>query len=117
MKEFVEYLQGRQRDCLEKAKEMTQDLRVDEGNLEKVRANIFGVFATLAQMPGKTADFVVGKMEEIPKAWHESLAKAIQHNDHEKEAQERVKIAAMAEIGAKFAALEGRGDCDESDEG
>jgi len=109
---FVDYLQSRQGSCLADAKKLETDNREDEAILEKVRANIYGIFATLAQRPNATKEYLLDMMEKVPAPWGVSLEKAIQHGDHDKEAQERVKLAAMAKIKAKFASIKGT-DCDE----
>jgi len=105
MDEFILYLQRQQKHHLSEAKKFAQDGRNDEANLEKVKANIFSVFATVAKIPNQPTDFLAGKMDEIPTAWHESLKKAIEHGDYEKELQERVKIAVMEEIKTAYASM------------
>ena len=105
MKEFVDYLNERQELCLQRAKKLADEQCDDESILEKVRANIYGIYISLAQVPNKSPDYLKEKLEKIPAAWHESLARATEHNDHEKEAQEQVKIEVVEEIKAKLASL------------
>jgi len=109
--QFIEYLKLQQAEHLEIARQLAADDREDESILEKIHANIFDIFITVSQTPAATSDSVARLMERIPAAWHESLKQAILYKDHEKEAQERVKIAAMTEIEAKFASIVLEGDC------
>ncbi|MCL2573662.1 MAG: hypothetical protein FWE34_03810 [Defluviitaleaceae bacterium] len=102
MNEFLRYLLEKQEHCIEESKKMTEEGREDEAIFEKVRANIYGIFTTF-----KTPDVAAKMIDVIPKAWHESLAKAIKNNDHEKEAEERIKIAVMEDIKAEFAEAKG----------
>lgn len=104
-KKFIEYLKNQQSLSLAKSKKMLDEQREDEAILEKIRANIFGIFIAMAKMPNQSPKFLEIKMDEIPTAWHESLEKALEYNDHEKEAQERIKIATMEEIKLKFASI------------
>jgi len=110
---FVDYLKAQQAICLENSKQLAADDKGDEAILEKIHANMFGIFITVAQFSNATPDFVAKRIKCIPAPWHKSLEQAILHKDHEKEAQERVKIAAMAEIEAKFVSIVLEGDCDE----
>jgi len=102
MQNFIDYLQQQQTCHLSEAETLTAALRTDEAVLEKVRANICGIFLTLAQTPNQDDGFLEKMMEKIPAPWHETLEKAIKHNDFKQETLERVKIAVMAEIKAKY---------------
>jgi len=95
---FLEYLRSEQDDCLANAEKLATDGRADEAVLQKVRANIFGIFETVAKSPNQTSEVLVGLMQKISTPWHKSLETAIKHGDFEKEALERVKITAMDEI-------------------
>ncbi|MCL2620036.1 MAG: hypothetical protein FWD97_03760 [Defluviitaleaceae bacterium] len=95
---FLEFLRNEQDNCLAKAEKLTADGRVDEAVLQKVRANIFGIFETVTKVPDQTPETVVRLMDKIPAQWYHSLETAIRHGDFEKETLERVKITAMDEI-------------------
>jgi len=105
MNGFIEYLNEQQQICLKRADVLADDQRDDESSLEKIRANIYGIFHTLAKSPIKSTNFITEKLEQIPAAWHDSLAKAIEHNDHQKEAQERIKLAVVEDIKEKLASI------------
>jgi len=107
MKNFIEYLTHQQALSLANAEKLAATQRMDESIVEKVRANIYGIFHTIAQMPDVTSEFMTKKMEQIPSAWHVSLENAVKHGDYEKETLERTKIAVMDEIKAAFDGIKG----------
>lgn len=105
MNKFISYLEKQQKHHLAEAKNLADSGREDESILEKIKANIFNIFIEVSQTPNQTADYMPLMMEKIPKTWYESLGKSKEHGDFEREAQERVKIAIMDEIKAKYAIL------------
>jgi len=109
MEKFINYLQKQQKHHLAEAERLANEQREDDAVLEKVRANIYGIFISLAQSPyvNVGVSFMEQKMQQIPSAWHISLENAIKHGDFEKETLERVKIAVMADIQATFDEMKG----------
>lgn len=103
-------LVSQQAECLARAAALRANGCGDEAALEQVRANIFEILATVARtaqarFPNDPAAFFRERLENIPRAWRESLAAAEAHGDHTKAEIERVKLQTAGEIGAAFEKL------------
>lgn len=59
---FLSELQAEREKCQDKAVELMKDSRSDEGNFEKIKANVFDIFMTLFQAEEKK--LAAGKNEE-----------------------------------------------------
>ena len=101
--QFIDYLQSEQESRLNQADALTADHRLDEANMAKIRANVFGIFATVSQKVG--VSLIQEQIETIPEAWRESLSAAERYGDHTKAMIERIKLEAIAEIGETYARL------------
>lgn len=91
------------------------DDREDEAVFAKIQCNVYGIFnsvfsvavETAGQEEGKTAEFFLTRMEQIPRSWHTALANAEQRGETEKAHIERLKLDAVAKIRAEFARIWG----------
>ena len=107
MKALKEYLAAEREAAAARAEALQRDARGDESIFEKVRANMFEIFGTIAAVAGRQyADpaqaraFFLRKLREIPSGWRQSAETAGQHGDEKKKHMESVKLAAVAEIEA-----------------
>ena len=105
--QFIEYLQAEQRACLDRADELVRDNRQDESVMAKIRANVFGIFATVSQtadkqMPGSQNSLIEEQIDKIPGAWRESPVTAELYGDYSKVMIESVKLDAVKEIKENY---------------
>jgi len=101
------YLENRASQCKEKSGVLAGDLRRDEANMEKIRANVYELFRTVIDAAEKTQSteaaakgFFVSRLESIPASWQAALDKAREHGDDTKAAIENIKLEAAADIKA-----------------
>ena len=107
MKALKEYLAAEHDAAAARAEALRRDARGDESIFEKVRANMFEIFGTIAAVsekqyadPAQARAFFLRKLREIPSGWRKSAEAAGQHGDEAKKHMESVKLAAVAEIEA-----------------
>lgn len=104
--QFESYLDEQITACKQRSKLLAADNRMDEGNFEKVRANVYEIFKTILSVAetvcGKDDSakkhFFLQKAEQIPMSWMTSYEKAKQHGDVEKMHIESVKLDTIREI-------------------
>ena len=107
--EFELYLDEKIAACKQRSKRLTADDRTDEGNFEKVRANVYEIFKTILSVAEKVCKedelakkrFFLQKIEQIPTSWTISYEKAKQHKDVEKMHIESIKLDTIQEIKDK----------------
>ena len=105
-RKFESYLDEQITACKQRGKLLAEDDRVDEGNFEKVRANVYEIFKTILSAAEKVCgkddlakrDFFLQKAEQIPASWAASYEKAKQNGDAEKMHIERIKLDTIQEI-------------------
>lgn len=106
---FDLYLDERITACKQRSTQLTADHRMDEGNFEKVRANVYEIFKTILSVAEKVCKedelakkrFFLQKIEQIPTSWTISYEKAKQHKDIEKMHIESIKLDTIQEIKDK----------------
>lgn len=103
---FERYLEGRIAACKQRGGLLVADDRMDEGNFEKIRANVYEIFKTILSVTEKVCEeddcakkrFFLQKVEQIPSGWEASYEKAKQHGDVEKMHIEGLKLDTAREI-------------------
>ena len=103
---FVSYLDEQIAACKQHSKLLTEDDRMEEGNFEKVRANVYEIFKTILSAAERVCGeddfakkrFFIQKAEQIPMSWTTSYEKAKQNGDVEKMHIERIKLDTIQEI-------------------
>ena len=103
---FASYLDERIAACQQRGRLLTADDRIDEGNFEKIRANVYEIFKTILSVAERVCgrdepakrDFFLQKAEQIPASWKVSYEKAQQNGDAEKMHIERIKLETIQEI-------------------
>jgi len=109
-KPFIELLESQKKDCLSKASGLAQDNRQDEADMQKIRANVFGIFTALSRtakerFPGNQATFIQEQITKISQTWEESLLTAESHGDPVNTMKERIKLDAITEISELYARI------------
>ena len=105
-RKFESYLDEQIAACKQRSKLLAEDDRVDEGNFEKVRANVYEIFKTILSVAERICGkddsakrgFFLQKAEQIPTSWTASYEKAEQNGDVEKMHIEGIKLDTIQEI-------------------
>ncbi len=114
MNEFIMYLINAIEIAGKNEQELIITERKDEANLQKIRANIYGICRTVFEVVAKTTsgDSLVkeytNKLDNLPKNWVESYEKAKVHNDVTKILIEETKLEVLREVKARFIELFGK---------
>lgn len=111
MNEFIQYLNNSIETAQKKEQELIATERKDEANLQKIRANIFGICRTVVQVVAKEKngeeiwEDYPGRLDNISRNWVESYEKAKLHNDVEKILIEETKFQVIKEVKEKIQKL------------
>ena len=105
-RKFESYLDERIAACKQCSKLLAEDDRMDEGNFEKVRANVYEIFKTILSVAERVCGkddaakrrFFLQKAEQIPTSWATSYEKAKQNGDVKKMHIESIKLDTIQEI-------------------
>ena len=103
---FESYLEEQAAACHQRGELLIADNRTDEGNFEKIRANVYEIFKTILSVGERLCGtdeeaqrrFFLQKIEEIPASWADSYEKARENGDAEKMHIESVKLDTIREI-------------------
>ena len=103
------YFNDKISNCNEQYKKFQLEGRFDEGNFEKIKVNVYGIFNTMLTLAINTAKeenevyvFFMKKLDEIPLNWEASYKKAVEYNDEEKIHIENIKLGVVKEISNAF---------------
>lgn len=98
MKRFMAYLDEKADFYRQESRRLTADDRRDEGDLAKIRANVYGICKSVFSVldPEKAQAKLMGLQSE----WETSLAAARTHDDAQKAVIEEIKLETLAEICA-----------------
>ena len=105
MESLHTFLTDRARACKENASALTADDRCDEAVFEKIRANVYEIFASVLTAAQRTADpasFFRARLEDIPASWETALEKARSHGDEKRAHTETVKLDVVRAIREKL---------------
>lgn len=103
---FEVYLDKQIAACKRRGQLLTEDDRIDEGNFEKIRANVYEIFKTILSVAERVCGndnsakkvFFLQRAEQIPTNWTASYERAKQNGDVEKMHIERIKLDTIREI-------------------
>ena len=104
------YFESKISDCAAKTAALHADDRTDEAVFVRIRMNVYDIFRTIFSVCEKSAgdddqklirDFL-GRLQQIPRNWHTSLAAAETHGDAEKAHIEGLKLDTIARISRDF---------------
>lgn len=106
---FPAYLQHKKESCLTLASQLESDDRYDEAVIQKVRANLYDIFATIHRVHSAKADRqeqtdarFLQKLGEMKSEWQASGVQATAHGDMYKAFLEDAKVAVATEIRHVF---------------
>lgn len=105
MESLHEFLTAQAAACKANAAALQSDDRCDEAVFEKIRANVFEIFASVLNAARKTdapMDFFRARLADIPANWEAALEKARAHGDEARAHTETVKLEAVAAIRAQL---------------
>ena len=111
METFKTYLQGAIETANKTEAELIQTERKDEANLQRIRANVYGICLTILEVVSKTKEDsalweeYLHKLTNLPKNWEISYEKAKAYNDVEKILIEETKLEVLQEVKEKFLEL------------
>ena len=103
---FESYLDEQITACKQRGNLLAADDRIDEGNFEKIRANVYEIFKSILSVAERVCGkddlakraFFLQKAEQIPTSWTDSYEKARQNGDIEKMQIESLKLDTIQEI-------------------
>lgn len=100
MKQFMAYLDSKADFYRQESRRLVEDDRRDEGDLSKIRANVYGICKSVFQVLDTPK--AVCKLDGLRSEWETSLITAREHNDVKKGAVEEIKLETLAEIQAEL---------------
>lgn len=100
MERFMAYLEDGEARLRQESRRLAADERGDEGDLAKIRANVYGICRSVFQTLG--AERGRAKLAELKNAWETALSAAREHGDVKKAVIEEIKLETLAEIGAEL---------------
>ena len=106
MDELHAYLAGEVKACQDRGLQLSADFRADEAGLEKIKANIYGIFLTVLETAARTAPegeegamrWFEKKLAQIPVSWQVSLDAAREHADTGRIVVEEAKLETVRKI-------------------
>ena len=111
MEKFMNYLNDSIKTAQKKEQELISTERKDEANLQKIRANIYGICLTVFQVVSKKKQGkelwkeYESRLDNVSKNWIESYEKAKKYNDVEKVLIEETKFQVVNEVKEKIQEL------------
>ena len=111
---FIRYLDERTSAVNDRIVRLVEDNRRDEGDFEKIRANIFQIIKSMVQASERVSGdeeeqvrFVDSRLTMFEETWKGFQAKAEEHKDERRILQEQIKLEALGEIRDTFERLWG----------
>lgn len=98
MEWFMRILDDRAERLRQESARLAADERRDEGDLAKIRANVYGICKSIYQvLDGETAR---ARLEGLRGSWETSQAAARSHGDLKQAAIETIKLETLSEVVA-----------------
>jgi len=100
MEQFMIYLEEQAARLREEGRQLAADDRRDEGDLSKIRANVYGICKSVLQVQGseKAKTILTG----LHGTWSKNLEIAREHDDVKQAVIEEIKIETLSEILRKL---------------
>lgn len=105
MDSIHEFLTEQAAICRAKAVALTEDQRCDEAIFEKIRCNVFEIFAAVLKTAEKQPEpmvFFRRQLDAIPASWEAACQKAKAHGDENRAHTENVKLEVVRTIRARL---------------
>lgn len=96
MKQFISELEEGEQALRAEAARLAADERRDEGNLTKIRANVYGICASVIRTVGMEKG--TERLHGLHSIWETALETARAHSDAEKALIEEVKLETLGGI-------------------
>lgn len=96
MERFLAWLTEEETSLQQEAEQLRLDGRVDDGNLTKVRANVYGICKSVLRV--LDAEKGALKLAELHTTWDASRVLAREHGDESKAVIEDIKLQTLDEI-------------------
>ena len=100
MNQFMAHLDQKADFYREESRRLAADDRRDEGDLAKIRANVYGICRSVFQV--LSAEDAMRKLNGLSSEWETSRLQALDHGDEKKAAIEAIKLETLAEIRAEL---------------
>lgn len=100
MEQFMAYLDEQAVRLREESRQLAADHRRDEGDLVKIRANVYGICKSVLQVQGREKAKVV--LTGLHDTWSKHLETAREHDDVKQAVIEEIKLETLAEVRAKL---------------
>ena len=100
MEKFMMYLDELATKLREESNRLAADHRRDEGDLAKIRANVYGICKSVLQV--LDAEKSEAKLTELHSTWSKNLEMARAHNDVKQTVIEEIKLETLDEILRKL---------------
>ena len=105
MEQFIAFLEDGEARLRQESSSLAADERGDEGNLAKIRANVYGICRSVLQTLGPEKGSA--KLAELKSAWETALSTAREHRDVKRAVIEEIKLGTLAEIGTELDRVKG----------
>ncbi len=100
MEQFVTYLDEQAAHLREESRKLAADHRRDEGDLTKIRVNVYGICKSVLQVQGsEKAKAILAGLRDT---WSKNLEMAREHDDVKQAVIEEIKLETLAEIQGKL---------------
>ena len=100
MEKFMAYLDEQAVRLQEESRDLAADYRRDEGDMNKIRANVYGICKSVLQVQGSGKGKVI--LDGLRSTWSKNLEIAHQHDDVKQAVIEKIKLETLAEILRKL---------------
>ena len=100
MEKFMTFLDEQAARLREESRRLAADHRRDEGDLTKIRANVYGICKSVLQVLDREKAKV--KLTELRDTWSKNLEMAREHDDVKQTVIEEIKLETLDEILRKL---------------
>ena len=100
MEQIMAYLDEQIVRLQEESCKLAADQRSDEGDMAKIRANIYGIGKTIIQVQGREKG--KGILNGLRDTWSKNLETAREHSDVKQIVIEEIKLEILTEILSKL---------------
>lgn len=105
MEQLLRFLEDGEARLRQESRHLAADERGDEGDLSKIRANVYGICRSVLETLGPERGSA--KLAELKSVWEAALSTAREHGDVKKAVVEEIKLETLAEIGGALERTEG----------
>ena len=100
MEQFMTYLDEQAARLREESRQLAADHRRDEGDLAKIRANVYGICKSVLQVQGSVKAKAI--LTGLCDTWSKNLETAREHDDVKQAVIEEIKLETLTEILRKL---------------